>query len=404
MFLVVTVTVTVAVLALGLPDIGGVAGMIEKAPSAHFNWGEIARPEFIALYIVGFSLTKLFEENSIDKSTKYLMSRSDRHARMTLIIPLAGTILGPLIWLVPPTVAAIRHPDIATLFPALLHPNEASFLLTASEVLPQGMLGLLVCGIFAATLTTMDAGLNQGAGIFVRNFYLPIVDPHCPERRLLLLSKAATGIFGLIMIAIGLLFNLFRETGLFDLVNQLAVSLTLPVVVPLFLGLFYKRTPSWSAWSTILIGLTGSFVVKFILTPESISWIPGLEGPYSDEETKQFYFFMTAVVVTVACVSWFFFTSRFYARSPAGYRAMVDEFFDRLRHPIPPQVEEEKQVEHSVGGSIGKLCLVYGGFVALLALIIPNTLQGRLSFAGCGGVMIVAGLYLIWHYRARKWV
>lgn len=38
------------------------------------------------------------------------------------------------------------------------------------------LLGLLICGIFAATLTTMDAGLNQGAGIFVRNFYLPIKD------------------------------------------------------------------------------------------------------------------------------------------------------------------------------------------------------------------------------------
>jgi solute:Na+ symporter, SSS family len=105
------------------------------------------------------------------------MSRDDRNARMTLIIPVIGMILGPLVWLVPPTVAAINHPDMGALFPNLKVPAEAAFLQTAADVLPQGMLGLLVCGIFAATLTTMDAGLNQGAGIFVRNFYLPIFNP-----------------------------------------------------------------------------------------------------------------------------------------------------------------------------------------------------------------------------------
>ncbi|WP_442888362.1 sodium:solute symporter family transporter [Congregicoccus parvus] len=265
-------------------------------------------------------------------------------------------------------------------------------------MLPQGMLGLLVCSIFAATLTTMDAGLNQGAGIFVRNFYLPVVDPDCPERRLLILSKVATGVFGLVMIGIGLWFSRFREMGLFDLVNQLAVSLTLPMVVPLCLGLFYKRTPAWSTWSTIAIGLTCSFTVKYLLGPEVVSWIPGLEGPFTAEETTQFYLFATVAVVAGVCIAWFFFTSLFYDRSSPAYRASVDEFFTRLWTPATEDSRDDAHVDRSVGGSIGKLSLVYGAFVALLCLI-PNSMQGRLCFVACGGTMVVVGAVLAYRHR-----
>jgi SSS family solute:Na+ symporter len=403
MFLVVTVTVTVAVLALKLPEIGGVSGMIAKAPAQHYDWSQLARPGFITLWVVALTITKLFEQNSMDASAKYLMARSDKHARLMVLIPIVGSLLGPLIWIVPPTVAAILHGpgEMAAKFPTLRFPNEAAFLVTASEVLPQGMLGLLVCGIFAATLTTMDAGLNQGAGIFVRNFYLPVIHPDCHEKKLLIISKVATGIFGLTMIGIGLLFGRFRQLGLFDLLNQVAVSLAVPLVIPLFFGLFYKRTPAWSTWTTALLGLTGSSLVKFVLKPGHVAWIPGFNRPFTTEETTQFYLFATVAVVGTVCISWYFFTSLFYERSPTSYKAAVEEFFTRLRTPVEAHGDEEAREDQAVGSSIGKLSVVYGGFVALLALV-PNPLQGRLCFLACGGVMIGTGLFLMWHHRTGK--
>lgn len=400
MFLIVTVTVTVSLLALRLPDIGGVSGMLEKVPASHRDWSEFARPEFIFLWFIGLILTKCFEENSIDRASKVLMTRSDSHARKTLIIPLIGTIVAPLIWLVPPTVAAIRHPDIAALFPNLRFPEEAAFLVTASDVLPRGMLGLLLCGIFAATLTSMDAGLNQGAGIFVRNFYLPILNPACPERRLLIISKISTGVFGVVMILSALLWNSFRNLGLFDLVNQVAISLGLPMAVPLCLGLFWKKTPPWAAWSTVLVGLVLSFVVKFRLTPDLFAFLPGMAGPFRPEEVTQFYVFGTVLFVGGGCALWFFATSFFYAGSSPAYKAQLEEFFSRLRTPVLQAEGEELRENQAVAGSIGKLCLIYGGFVMLLALI-PNSAGGRLCFIACGGVMVAVG-GLLWSTHRTK--
>jgi SSS family solute:Na+ symporter len=401
MFLVVALTVLIAVLALGLPDIGGISGMIEKAPKRHYDWSELARPGFIALWLIGLVLTKCFEENSIDKSAKYLMTRSDRHARLTLIIPLLGMILGPLLWLVPPTVAAIRHPDMAVLFPSLKFPEEGAFLATAMDVLPQGMIGLLLCGIFAATLTTMDAGLNQGAGIFVRNFYLPVLHPGCPEKKLLVVSKIATGVSGAIMMGSAMAWNSFRSLGLFDLVNQVAVSLGLPMAIPLCLGLFWRKTPPWAAWSTVLVGLATSFVVKAWLKPEMFAWIPGLQGPYTVEEVTQFNLFATILFVGGACTGWFFATTVFYEKSDPEYKQRVEDFFHQVNTPVTAKPDEELREDQAIGGSIGKLCLIYGSFVSALAAI-PNPPAGRACFLACGGAMALAGLLLWRGHRTRK--
>ena len=408
MFLIVAVTVTVSILALGLPDIGGISGMIKKAPEAHYNWSSIARPEFIFLWFIALNITKMFEENAIDKSAKYLMARDDRHARMTLIIPVLGAVLGPLLWLIPPTVAAIRHPDMAANFPLLKVPEEAAFLQTAADVLPQGMLGLLICGIFAATLTSMDAGLNQGAGIFVRNFYLPIFNPQCPEKKLLFISKVATGVCGLIMIAFGLMWEHARQSNLFDLVNQVAISLGIPISIPLFLGLFYRRTPPWTAWSTVLVGLVTSLSLNAMLKDAAgktslarFQWIPGMEGAFTTEETTQFALFATVFLVSVLCIGWFFFTALFYERSSAQYKQNVDEFFTRLKTPVHSKTGEEAREDQAISSSIGKLLLLYGGFVTVLVAI-PNSAGGRLCFVGCGGVMLLAGILIWWTHRTRK--
>ena len=395
MFLVVTVTVLVAVLALNQPDIGGLKGMMEKAPSAHTNWSEFARPQFIALWFVALMFTKLFEENSIDKSAKFLMVRSDRDARLMLIIPMVGMVLAPLLWLVPPTVAAIRHGnDIGEVFSTLKFPAEGAFVLTASEVLPTGMLGLLLCGIFAATLTSMDAGLNQGAGIFVRNFYLPVIRPNCPEKRLLVVSKIATGVFGAIMVACAFGWETMRDMQLFDLLTQVAISLGLPMSIPLFLGMFWRKTPSWAGWSTVLVGLAGSFAMRFWLKPEMVDWIPGMEGPFLPEEVTTFHIFASVLVVGTGCTLWFLASRLFYDEGDTEYVKGLDEFFLRLKTPVGESSPEQVREERIMARSIGRICLIYGLFVSALVLI-PNPVSGRLCFLGCGGVMVVAG-WLIW--------
>jgi len=396
MFLIVTITLVISALALAQPQIGGFSGMVHKLPAQDFHWGEFARPEFITLWFLALLLNNLFFNNTMEQSTKYLMARSDAHARKMMIFPLVGTLVGPLMWMLPPLVASVIYsPDqIAAIFPNLgKHPEEGAFLLTAHDVLPQGMLGLLIAGIFGATLSSLDASVNQGVGILVRNFYLPVINPNCPEKKLLVISKCSTAMFGVIIICIGLVVSHLRTLPLFDLLNQLGVSLWLPLAIPMCLGLFYKRTPAWSSWTTVLIGLTMSFVMKFCTTPAMFIWIPGLHGPFKPEEVTQFYLFATVAGVSLACISWFFFTSLFYENSSPEYKAQVDEFFQRLKTPIEDMTVEQVKENHKVVGAIGRLCMIFGAFVLLLVLVPDNGIK-RFAFLFCGGIVFSVGWLL----------
>ena len=402
MFLVVTVAVIVAVLALAQPSIGGVTGLIAKAPHHDMHWNDSARSQFFLFFFLGLTFSNLFDMTRMDNSAKYLMAASDHHARKMLIIPLIGTLLGPLIWIIPPMAASILHSpaDMASRYPLLApHPEHAAFLATAQDVLPQGMLGLLICGIFASTVTNLDASLNQAVGIFVRNFYLPIINPDCAEKKLLIISKVCTACFGGICITIAILVNplINQSSGLFQFLTQLGISLGFPLTIPLALGLFFKRTPSWSTWSTVLIGLAVSYVIGRHTDPSFLAWF-GFSAPYSPQETKYYYMFATPAAVGVVAITWFFFTSLFYESSSATYKASVEEFFTRLKEPVhraPGQVTRE---DTSIAASIGKLCLIYGSFVMLSAAI-PNSIGGRLCFIGSGGTMVATGLFVRWFYR-----
>jgi len=404
MFLIVTITLVISTLALMQPQVGGFAGLMHKIPESHYHWGQFARPEFITLWFLALLLNNLFGNNTMEQSTKYLMARSDKHARQMMIFPLVGTLIGPLMWLLPPLVASAMYSpaEIKAIFPNLgLHPEEGAFLLTAHNVLPQGMLGLLIAGIFGATLSSLDASVNQGVGILIRNFYLPIVNPQCSEKKLLILSKVATGLFGVVIICVGLIVSRLRTLPLFDLLNQLGVSLWLPLAIPMCLGLFYKRTPAWSSWTTVLIGLAMSFVMKFFTTPALISWIPGLGGTIKPEELTQYYLFATVAGVSIACIAWFFFTSLFYEQSSPDYKARVEEFFQRLKKPVEDLTEEQVKENHKIVGAIGMLCEIFGAFVLLMVLV-PNPLRGRLSFLFCGGVVFLTGHILRKVARRRE--
>lgn len=391
MFLVVILVLVISVLTLFRPEIGGIHGLLQQVPGVYYHWSDVARPDFIALWTFSLALNNFMSYNSVDQSAKYLMSASDRDARRMVLIPLVGMILGPLLWMIPPMACRIIHPNLAAEFPTLEHPHETAFLVSAHEVLPQGMLGLLICGIFAATLSNLDAGLNQGAGIFVRNFYLPILNPTCNEKRLLQVGKICTGLFGCICIFFALIINRYRTLPLFEFVNQINISLLLPLTVPLCLGLRIKNTPGWSTWSTVTVGLIASCFINVYGTAATLQQLFPSLAPFSPEETRIIPNIITVVGLVSICSGWFLFTSLFYGYTSKEYRDSVEDFFVRLKTPLHATEQTREQVRDSVVGLIGRFVGLFGAAVCLLALF-PNTLGGRFLFVLCGGLMSLAGL------------
>jgi SSS family solute:Na+ symporter len=392
MFLVVTITLLAAFLTLRLPQIGGISGLIEKVqvPLEPSHWSQLAQTFTIIPWILAITWMQIINANNMSNATMYLMARTDRDARRMVLIPIIGSLISPLIWIVPPLAATILHPDLGAEFPTLKQPHEAAFVAICLQVMPKGLMGLLISAMLGATLTSMDAGLNKGVGIFVRSFYLPIMNPKCPEKRLLIVSKLCTVAFGVIIVSLALMVNQFRTVNLFDFVNQVAASLTIPLAIPLCFGLFFKRTPAWSAWSTGLVGFVVSFFVNFWVGHHFGDFV----GPLTPREGTYLLLATTTFGTLFIAGGWYFFTSLFYDASPAEHRARVEDFFHRLRTPV--EKEGVQDVQEKIYRLLGTLCLVYGAFILLLTLI-PNSFIGRMCFVFCGGTIFSAGavLYLI---------
>jgi Na+/proline symporter len=298
-------------------------------------------------------------------------------------------------------LATLTHPDLSSTFPSLQSPAEGSFFAIAQTVFPVGMLGLLVSGIFAATMSSMDSGLNKNAGVFIKNFYQPLLRPGAHERELLLAGKATTVVLGFTVISIAVFYSSIRDLTLFELMLKFQILVSLPYVVPLVLGMIIKRTPGWAGWSTVIVCFVVSFLTDRFLNIEWAARTFGVIDSTTNWERQNWEQGIGVFTILGAGVAWFAFTKLFYRHESAGQKAAIDTFCHNLATPVDYEKEESAApTDDKQSWLIGWLCIPYGAFVVLLALI-PNPMVGRLAFVFCGGVVSLIGWMLVRAARLR---
>ena len=169
-----------------------------------------------------------FDKQPGAEASRYLNVKGQPPARWAGLLGCGLFLVGPLVWFIPPMVARITHSDLAPMFPHLSKPSEAAFVATCMDTMPAGMVGLIISGIFAATMSSMDAGLNRNAGFFVKNFYQPVLRATAHDKELLLVGKLTTLLLGVLVILAALTFSSWKDMKLFDLMLQFGGLIALP--------------------------------------------------------------------------------------------------------------------------------------------------------------------------------
>jgi Na+/proline symporter len=394
MLVVVTVTIAATFLALAHPQVGGLSGLLEQVPASHFEWSQLANPKIIIFWACAMVLTQsCLINNMAEGGSRFIMVKDHKHARMAVLIPLFCFILFPLIWLVPPMAATITIPDIGAAFPGLKNPSEGAYVGISLQTMPKGLIGLLICGIFAATLSSMDSALNRSAGILVRNLYVGVINPDAPEKRQLIVGRILTLCLGAAMLMMGLYLNNFREADLFNIVLKYLSQLLLPLSVPMLLGLFIRTAPKWSAWSTVIVGLVISQTINKIYNPVWIEKLFNIGQALNEREAGDAQIAVTAFAVVTGCILWYLFSMLFAKNNTPEFNKQVDEFFDDVNRPIDAVAENVPDTDTAQFRAISFICFIYGSFIMLLTLV-PNSFGGRLTFIGCGGFVLLVGLFL----------
>ncbi|MEI6892111.1 MAG: hypothetical protein V5783_08075 [Pontiella sp.] len=396
MLVVLTITIIMAVLTLGHQKVGGFSGLLANVPDYHFQWTDFARPWVIILFAVTLMINQITMMNSmLTGAARYLFVKDGKDAKKAVLVSIAGFVLLAPIWMIPAMGSAIIFPELGSLYPQLNNPNEAAYVAIAMELLPQGLLGLLVCGIFAASLTSMNSLLNVYSGTFVRNFYIRMVDKEASETKQIFVGRVFILIYGLIWMFVALLFKDIKSLQLFDLILLMTASIGLPTALPLTYGMFIKKTPEWTGWSTMVVGFIMSIIAKISFTEELLQGLWGQEALLTVREVGDLKIALTTGSIFLVCNIWFFASMRFYKNSKPEYRKRVDDFFEELHTPIDRSKEHEPDYEGDKRQYrvLSNLCLAYGS-LTLLLLAVPNSMKERLLVLVCGGFVVLVGMIL----------
>ncbi|TCV18126.1 SSS family transporter [Vibrio crassostreae] len=393
MVIIMAVTVTCAVVAIYHG--GGVTQIVSDFPTDSFITGDnLNYMSIFSIWAVFIFLKQFSITNNMLNSYRYLAAKDSNNARKAALLACVLMTLGPIIWFMPSWFMAGQGVDLAAVYPeAGSKAADFAYLYFVQEYMPAGMVGLLIAAMFAATMSSMDSGLNRNSGIFVKNFYEPILRPKANEKELMVVSKLTSTFFGIAIILVALFINSLKGLSLFDTMMYVGALIGFPMTIPAFCGFFIRKTPDWAGWGTLVVGGVVSYFVGFVITADMIQNWFGLNELTGREWAD--------LKVAIGLIGHIVFTAGFFVLSTLFYKPLaehrekdVDKFFNNLATPLVAESNEQKKLDNKQRRMLGSLIAVAGVGVMTM-FVLPNPMWGRMVFVLCGLIVFSVGLLLV---------
>ncbi|AUP79717.1 sodium:solute symporter family protein [Flavivirga eckloniae] len=250
-FIVLTAAVLI-VLPLSFDKIGGVGNFIANAPEHFFDF---TNSEYTDLFMVAFGLYNLFFiAGNWAYVQRYTSVATPKDAKKVGWLFGALYTISPIIWMLPPMIYRVLNPDLQDLA------DEGAYLLMCKEVLPVGMLGLMLGGMVFATSSSVNTTLNISAGVLTNDLYKNIF-PKTSTTRLMRVAKIATVVLGVLTIIVALLVPYMG--GIVEVVLSLGALTGGAMFLPPLWSLFSKHQTGKTILFVTIVSLVINFFFRF---------------------------------------------------------------------------------------------------------------------------------------------
>ena len=389
----VMLAMTILLTVLCLHKLGGIGGFFEQIAlqglsgdyvmindAAKFN------RSFTWAWAIAMFLRHVLMANTMESAPRYFSVKDGREAKKAALLAMIMMTVGACIWFIPPMTARILFSATVDAV-QISKPAESAFAVTSMNLLPPGMIGLMVVAMFAASMSTMDTGLNKNAAVFIKNIYPALKKvchfPDLSAGKMLFMSQVFSFIFGVVGVLCALSFAAACGMGQFELVLLVGALLGIPLAVPLFWGILFKKTPQWAAGCSIIAGFSASLIAYFS---------PQIFGSPMVYQEKVF------MIMAVASAG-FFITMPFAKNNSPAYDQKVEDFFTTMNMPVDFEKEVGQGNDLSQLKIIGLFTLAIGAFICFLA-VIGRTLLAVASPLVVGGALMVLGAVMVFLGKA----
>jgi len=397
MVIIMSVTITCAIVALNQG--GGISNIIEGFEQTRevtflvgteINYFSIFALWSFFIFVKQFSIT-----NNMLNSYRYLAAKDSKNARKAALLACILMTIGPIIWFLPSWFLASTGVDLTAMYPeAGKKAADYAYLYFVDEYMPVGMVGLLISAMFAATMSSMDSGLNRNSGIFVKNFYQVVLRPKATEKELVTCSKITSTVFGLIIILVALFINSLKGLSLFDTMMYVGALISFPMTVPAFCGFFIRKTPDWAAWATLIVGAGVSYYVGLVISASDIQNWFNLDTALTGREWKDLKVGLGLLGHIVITGGFFCSTMLFYKKLSPEREKDVDTFFNNLATPLHNESNAQQRLDNKQRKMLG-LLISFAGVGIMTMFFLPNAFMQSLIFVLCGGIVLAIGLLLV---------
>ena len=388
----ILIPLTIIIAWLCVSQLGGIDSMFEQIEAqglteefsminsatlfgGAYTWGWAS-----AMVTKGF-----FVFNSMYAGPRYFSVKDGREARKAALLASFLFLVGGLIWFLPPITARLLYSEEVMAL-GISKPAEAAYAIASVNLLPTGLIGLIVVAILTATMSSVDTGLNNNVAILIKDIYPKLSRKFkwAPksEAQLLRYGRLYTWVMGILIIFLALYIAGQKGKGIFEIMLDIGALLLIPIQIPLMWGLFIRKTPSWAALFSIACAFTVS-LMAFLNVPLSY-----LGFPADSTWTFQVKFFGVLAAGTLG----FLLSIPFAPALGSPHRNMVDKFITNMKTPIDFKTEVGAANDLAQLKVIGRFGLTVSAFIALM-LIIPNPMGGRLAIAALA--LIIGGISLL---------
>ncbi len=251
-FVILSAAVLIVV-PLSFNKVGGITAFVLQAPDNFFS---PVNAEYTWAFLIAFCLYNfIFLGGNWGYVQRYTSVATKTDARKVGLLFGCLYLICPLLWMLPPMIYRVCNGSLEGLA------DEGAYLLMCKEVLPRGILGLMLGGMVFATISSLNGALNISSGVFTNDIYKRL-NPNASNKKLMLTARLSTIGFGILAVIVALLIP--KMGGIVNVVISVAALTGVPLYLPVIWTLFSRRQNRHTVLATTLISLIINAIFKFI--------------------------------------------------------------------------------------------------------------------------------------------
>lgn len=258
-FIILMVSVT-AVVPLALIKMGGVSTFLNQVPE---NFFQPVNQEFTWVFMAAWVIIHMFKIGGEWAFVqRFVCVVSTKEAKKATYLFGVLYLISPIIWMLPPIIYRVVDP----------YANyEKAYVLACKYALPEGLLGLMVASMFAATVSMVNSELNVYAGVLTKDFYKRIYEA-ATEKSQVLVGRILTLLLGFLVTLLAILVP--NMGGAEDIALSVTALVSGVMVLPVIWGIFSSKINAKGVFITVALSSLVLFLIKYGLLVKSGWFIP----------------------------------------------------------------------------------------------------------------------------------